>query len=73
MFLNTLAVADRAMGTVIDKSMNGYTEKDNKRKQEVELTLKPYYKRLKTISKNSSDGISLYARKKVNVNFQHSI
>ena len=29
MFLNTLAITDRVMGTAIDKSKNGYTEEDN--------------------------------------------
>ena len=29
MFLNTLAITGRVMGTAIDKSKNGYTEKDN--------------------------------------------
>ena len=29
MFLNTLAITDRVMGTAIDKSKNGCTEEDN--------------------------------------------
>ena len=29
MFLNTLAVTGRVMGTAIDNSKNGYTEEDN--------------------------------------------
>ena len=29
MYLNTVAVTDRVMGTAIDESKNGYTEEDN--------------------------------------------
>ena len=32
MFLNTLAITDGVMRTASDKSKNGYTEKDDKRK-----------------------------------------
>ena len=65
MFLKTMTITERVMGTATDKSKNGQTEKDNIGKtgsrnytEAVLETVKHHIKKI------PSDGISLYARNK---------
>ena len=62
MFLNTLAITDRVMGTAIDKSKNGYTEEDNSGKIGSRTYPEAVLDIYKPYQKTSSDGISLCAR-----------
>ena len=64
MFLNTLAIAEGVVRTASDKSKNGYTEKDKKRKTGNRTYPEAILKWVKQYQQISSDGISLCARKK---------
>ena len=73
MFLNTLAITDRVMGTAIDKSKNGYTEEDNIGKTGSRAYSEAVLETVKNHIKKFPVMESHICEKKANVNFQHLI